>query len=72
MFNFLINLFSTTKKEKTVCHCGEHEKCVIKTRVTENGTMFFENKDFFRCGKIKNDIKRFKKIHKKWEKPEQM
>ena len=40
----------------TLCECGEHKKCVRKINASDNGRLWVENKDHFRCGKIRNKI----------------
>ena len=42
--------------DDTLCECGEHRKCVRKINASDNGRLWVENKDHFRCGKVRNKI----------------
>ena len=46
----------------TLCECGEHKKCVRKINASDNGRLWVENKDHFRCGKVRNQIEELKEM----------
>jgi hypothetical protein len=46
----------------TLCECGEHKKCVRKINASDNGRLWVENKDHFRCGKVRNQIEKLKEM----------
>lgn len=49
----------------TLCECGEHKKCVRKINASDNGRLWVENKDHFRCGKVRNQIENLKELFNK-------
>ena len=49
----------------TLCECGEHKKCVRKINASNNGRLWVENKDHFRCGKVRNQIEKLNELFNK-------
>ena len=47
----------------TLCECGEHKKCLRKINASNNGRLWVENKDHFRCGKVRNQIEKLKDMN---------
>ena len=66
--NFKLSLkppFILYNDNDTLCECGEHKKCVRKINASNNGRLWVENKDHFRCGKVRNQIEKLKELFKK-------
>jgi len=65
--NFKLSLkppFILYNDNDTLCECGEHKKCVRKINASNNGRVWVENKDHFRCGKVRNQIEKLNELFK--------
>ena len=66
--NFKLSLkppFILYNDNDTLCECGEYKKCIKKINASDNGRLWVENKDHFRCGKVRNQIEKLKELFKK-------
>ena len=69
--NWIKYLFSKKYRKQfaiygVMCSCGKYEKCTrvfkVKERKTLTSTIYVDNKDHFKCGKIQRQIEKVKNI----------
>lgn len=55
-FNRKPSLVKPSLVKPDVCECGEHSKCVRKIHSNNEGRLWVENEDHFKCGKVKEQV----------------
>jgi hypothetical protein len=59
----VINILkSLLKNDEKMCECGKYPKCVKKIYVSEEGRMWIETEEHFKCGKIQKQIEELSEI----------
>jgi hypothetical protein len=60
--NFLKFLLGENEK---MCDCGKYPKCIRKIYTSEEGRVWVETEEHFKCGKTENQIKEMESIYGK-------